>query len=172
MDPDRQRTLAQLQRALGLLARRVVVPRAHERIARRAGVEIEFVEAVALARVVDEGALRLSDLARLLAVGCSTAGRHAAHLAERNLCVRTPDPLDARAVVVSATDEGRALVARLRAGHSAVLGDQLAAWDERDLARLAELAARLAADLDPDLDPDRARDRDPVATLARDAAVR
>jgi DNA-binding MarR family transcriptional regulator len=144
---DRGATLADLQRTLTALSRRVVVPRVHERIVARAGVAIELVEAVALARVVDQGALRLSELAHRLGVGCSTAGRHAGRLADRGLCRRAPDPADARAVVVTPTDHGRTVVARLRAAHRDVLAEQLHGWSDADLATLVALAGRLVDDL-------------------------
>jgi DNA-binding MarR family transcriptional regulator len=145
---DRGVTLADLQRTLTALSRRVVVPRVHERIVARAGVDIELVEAVALARIVDQDALRLSELARQLGVGCSTAGRHAGRLAHRGLCRRAPDPADARAVVVTPTAQGRAVVARLRAAHRDVLAEQLHGWSDADLATLVALAGRLVDDLD------------------------
>lgn len=141
--------LAALQRALVLLVRRTSVPQVHERILTRAGVDIDRVEVVALSRIADTGSLRVRGLAADLGVTPSTAGRHAAALAERGLVTRAADPTDARGVVVTITDAGRALLAEVRAAHAELLGDALAGWSAADLATFARLAARAADDLRP-----------------------
>ncbi|MGA7097697.1 MAG: MarR family transcriptional regulator [Acidimicrobiia bacterium] len=143
----RAESIEDLQRALIQVVRRSSVPRAHDRIATRAAVEVDRVEAVALSRIVDSGSMRLSELAAQLGVACSTAGRHAAHLEERALCARTVDPVDSRAVVVTPTDRGRSLVARLRSTYREVLGEILEHWTDDDLAHLSDLLGRLGEDL-------------------------
>lgn len=141
--------LEALRRNLTMVVRRSVVPRTHERIIRRAGLEIDRVEAIALSRVVDAGAMRVTELSRGLGVACSTGGRHAAHLEAEGLAARGPDPEDGRVTIVTPTDAGRRLVARLRAAHRAVLAEELAGWDEADIDVLADLLGRLAEDLEP-----------------------
>lgn len=153
MQPSRRKAIETLQQALTLAVRRAAVPQVHDQVIGRAGVDIERVEAIALGRIVDQGDMWLSELARQLGVACSTAGRHAAHLDERGLCVRSVDPADGRAVVATATGEGRELVARLRAAHGEILGEVLAAWDTPDLERLSALLERLAEDLSKITEP-------------------
>lgn len=147
MHSSRREAIQALQRALTLSVRRAAVPQVHERVIRRAGLDIDRVEAIALSRIVDQGEMWLSELARQLGVACSTAGRHAAHLDERGLCVRSVDPTDGRAVVATATAEGRELVTHLRSAHGEILAEVLAAWETPDLEQLASLLGRLAEDL-------------------------
>lgn len=147
MDSSRRKAIEGLQRALSLSIRRAAVPSVHDRVIRRAGLDIDRVEAIALSRIVDQGDMWLSELARQLGVACSTAGRHAAHLDERGLCVREVDPADGRAVVATATAEGREVVAQLRSAHSEMLAEVLAGWETPDLDRLSFLLGRLAEDL-------------------------
>lgn len=147
MHPSRETAIESLQRSLTLAMRRTTVPQFHERVIRRAGVDIDRVEAIALSRIVDHDAMWLSELARQLGVACSTAGRHAAHLDERGMCARSVDPVDGRAVVVTATDQGRELILRLREAYQEILGEVLEEWDTGDLEGLATLLGRLTADL-------------------------
>lgn len=136
-----------LQRALTMVVRRSGVSRLHDRIARRAGVEIDRVAAVALSRLVDAEGIHLSDFAQLIGVDVSTASRHASHLEARGLARRQRHSDDARVVVVTATPEGCQVIGRLRAAHRAVLREALADWTLVDLESLAGLADRLADDL-------------------------
>ena len=143
-----------LQRALGAVVRRTSVPRVHQRVATRAGVDIEQVEAIVLSRIVDAGEIRVSDLAQWLGVVCSTASRHVAHLASRGLVERQPDAADGRAVIVSPTAAGRALLARLRAAHSALLEESLTGWTDSEVQQLTAALARFADDLEDLVRPD------------------
>lgn len=143
----RDEVLEQVRRGLAMVVRSCTVPRMHERIAGRAGVEIERVAAVALIRLSDREGMRLSEFARHLEVDLSTASRHVTHLEGRGLVARGADPADARAVCLTVTGEGRRLVARLRAAHREVLAEVLATWSSDDLGRLADLFEHLAADL-------------------------
>lgn len=147
MDPSRRSAIEALQRALTLSVRRTAVPQVHERVIRRAGLDIDRVEAVALSRIVDQGEVGISELARQLGVACSTAGRHAAHLDERGLCTRSVDPADGRAVVAAATPQGRELVTHLRSVHGEMLAEVLTVWETADLERLSGLLGRLAEDI-------------------------
>jgi DNA-binding MarR family transcriptional regulator len=133
-----------LQRALVRVVRRASIPRFHERVIRRTGIDLDRVEAVVLGRIADADEMRLSDLAAQLGVACSTAGRHAARLGDRGLVVRAVDPDDARAVVVRSTDEGRELVEQLRASYRALLRAALDDWDPAEVETLTVLMARLA----------------------------
>lgn len=133
-----------LQRNLTRLVRQVSIPRFHQRVLARAGVEIDRVEAVALTRIVGGRSLRLSDLAEQLGVACSTAGRHAAHLEGRDLVTRSVDPSDGRAVIVAATDRGVALVGHLRQAYRELLADVMGDWAPEEVESLTALLGRLA----------------------------
>jgi DNA-binding MarR family transcriptional regulator len=136
--------LEAMQRNLTRLVRQVSIPRFHQRVLSRVGVEIDRVEAIALARIVDGGPLRLTELADLLGVACSTAGRHAAHLEGRHLVTRSVDPTDGRAVVVAATEQGEALVGRIRLANMELLAEAMHDWDPQEVERLTGLLGRLA----------------------------
>ncbi|MFP4074649.1 MAG: hypothetical protein ACLFVZ_11495, partial [Actinomycetota bacterium] len=57
------RPLDELQRSLTMVVRRTAIPRVHERIINRAGVDIDRVEAIALSRIADAGSMRVTELA-------------------------------------------------------------------------------------------------------------
>lgn len=136
-----------LQRGLTMVVRRTAIPRTHERITRRAGVEIERVEAIALSRIADVSSMRVTELADQLGVACSTAGRHAANLEAGGLVTRTPDPDDMRVTVVNATAAGVELIERLRETQRSLLAEALTDWETEDLENLASLLGRLGDDL-------------------------
>lgn len=136
-----------LQHSLGSVVRRTAIPRAHERIIRRAGVDIDRVEATALSRITDAGSMTVTELAEELGVACSTAGRHAANLEEGGWVSRTPSPGDGRVTIVTSTPGGVALIGRLREAHCSLLGEALFDWDTDDLAAMADLLERLGRDL-------------------------
>lgn len=144
---ERVRTLESLQRALIMVVRRIAVPRTHERLISRAGVEIDRVEAIALSRIVDGGSMRVTELADRLGVACSTAGRHGANLEEGGFVTRSPDAGDRRVTVLTATAAGADLISRLREVQRDLLDEALADWDIEDLDELGGLLARLGEDL-------------------------
>jgi DNA-binding MarR family transcriptional regulator len=144
---ERTNTLAALQRSITVLVRRTAIPRAHERIIRRAAVDIDRVEAVALSRISDAGSMRVTELADQLGVACSTAGRHAANLEQGGLVSRSPDPSDRRVTVVTATDDGIELIERLRIVQRGLLAEALSKWSTEDLSELADLLERLGEDV-------------------------
>lgn len=133
-----------LQRNLIRLVRQLSIPRFHQQVLSRTGVEIDRVQAIALSRIVDGGPLRLTDLAEQLGVACSTAGRHAAHLEARGLARRAVDPTDARAVTVAPTRDGVALVGQLRRAYRQVLGEAMGDWRRDEVESLTILLGRLA----------------------------
>lgn len=130
-----------------MVVRRIAVPRSHERLLNRAGVDIDRVEAVALSRISDAGSMRVTELAEQLGVACSTAGRHAANLEARGLVLRVPDDEDRRVTVVTPTSEGVELIRHVREVQRELLDEALADWADEDLAALAGLLDRLAGDL-------------------------
>lgn len=141
------RVLEDLQHSLTMVVRRTAIPRVHERIIRRAGVDIDRVEAIALSRITDAGSMRVTELAETLGVACSTAGRHAANLEDGGYVSRFPDPEDRRVTVVTVTDSGIRLIKDLRRVQRDLLADALADWGTDDLVTLTSLLGRLGEDL-------------------------
>ena len=98
MQPDAVEELVKQIYRLGMVQRQ---------IGRQALAELGSQGFVALARVVIDGPLRISDLARALSVDLSVASRQVAALCSAGYVRREPDPDDGRAHRISATDEGR-----------------------------------------------------------------
>jgi len=99
-----------------------------------------------LVKVMAEPA-RISRLADRIGLDISTTSRKVAELEAAGLVVRAHDPSDGRAALVSPTQKGADLVARLRQARRRAFGDMLAGWKESDRARLADLLERLVDDI-------------------------
>ena len=102
----------------------------------------------ALAEVVREGPLRLRDLAARERVAPATLSRVVAGLVEHGYVVRTADPDDARAGLLTATATGRELVSTLRSHRAeqfAVRLHRLSAEDREALLAAGPALARLVA---------------------------
>jgi DNA-binding MarR family transcriptional regulator len=102
----------------------------------------------ALWRIVDEGPLRLTALAGLLGVDLSVVSRQVRSLEDNGFVSRMPDPGDARAALVSATDNGRAAFDQTRKQRTEVLDSVLAQWPAEDRAALVRLLGRFNVELE------------------------
>ncbi|NEM91937.1 MarR family winged helix-turn-helix transcriptional regulator [Galbitalea soli] len=87
-----------------------------------------------LSTVVKSGPLRLADLAQLELVSAPSITRVVAELEARGLVQRASDPQDGRAVLISATAEGRAAVLRARAARAEVIAGLLVHLSPEDVA--------------------------------------
>lgn len=83
-----------------------------------------------------EGPLQMGALAAVEAVAPPSITGIVGRLEERGLVRRSPDPDDARAVRVEATEEARRLVAALRSERDAYILQRLADFDDVELAAL------------------------------------
>ncbi|MGH3797403.1 MAG: MarR family winged helix-turn-helix transcriptional regulator [Pseudonocardiaceae bacterium] len=109
---------------------------------------VERAAYVLLAHLVADGPYRLSALAEAVYSDPSTVSRQVAHLVQRGLVERRPDPQDGRAARLSATEDGRRAFAehrRIRNEHTAAL---LAGWPARDVHRLVGLLDRLSTNIE------------------------
>ena len=88
----------------------------------------------ALAVIAKRGPLRLSDLAQLEGVSAPSMTRTVAELEARGYVVRSPDPVDGRAVLVAAADAGTAAILDARSARAQVVAELLASLDEADAA--------------------------------------
>ncbi|WP_448626553.1 MarR family winged helix-turn-helix transcriptional regulator [Geodermatophilus sp. URMC 64] len=95
-----------------------------------------------------EGEQRLSVLAARVGVDLSVVSRQVAALERAGHVERRPDPYDGRASLIALTPAGRAALAATRAERTHWAAGALAAWDERDAARLGELLERLLTDIE------------------------
>jgi DNA-binding MarR family transcriptional regulator len=96
-------------------------------------------QARALRVVAGRERTRLTDLAEALHIAPRSATEVADALQERGLVARGPDPADRRAVVLTATEAGRAVQREVAAAHAADTRDlfaRLSPADRADLARI------------------------------------
>jgi DNA-binding MarR family transcriptional regulator len=104
----------------------------------RAGASMRSVGALlTLRRLEEEGPLRISDLAAAELVAQPTMTGIVGRLEQDGLARRSPDPADARAVLVALTDAGRAELATVRGSRAEVLQSRLDRLDDDALAALA-----------------------------------
>lgn len=137
---------SELEQQLSLLARRLSKP---VRLHGPSGWTVLDRPAYqALWRIVDEGPLRLTALAGLLEVDLSVVSRQVRSLQDVGFVSRTPDPGDARAALVSATDSGREALDRTRKQRTEVLDTVLAQWNDEDRASFVRLLGRFNNELE------------------------
>lgn len=98
-----------------------------------------------LALLGQHGEMRMSRLAELLAVDMSVTSRHVAHLAERGLIDRSPDPADKRSRLLHLTPAGEAKLQEIFLSTTRLLSDRLRDWSDHDIDELIRLLARLRA---------------------------
>ena len=123
---------------------------------------VERAAYVLLARLVLEGPRRSTALAESVHSDPSTVSRQVAGLVRTGLVERRPDPVDGRATLLAATDEGLRVFQANRDRRNREIGAVTAHWDEADRLRLIELLNRLTTDLE--------RHHDAATTTATPAA--
>ena len=138
---DAREAFVRLEREIGLLLRR---SRAiSSRLSGELHPELDGAGYGLLALLEDAGPLRASDLVARLGLDKSTVSRQVASLVDLGLVVRSADPADGRAQVLTPSAEGSARLARIREVRRARWADDLADWPADDVARLGELLHRL-----------------------------
>jgi DNA-binding MarR family transcriptional regulator len=128
-----------LREAIQRLNRRV-------RQARPVG-DLTFSQLSALTSLQLAGALTPRELADVERVQPPTMTKIVGKLEDRGLVVRTPHPTDGRQVILSPTEEGRAVYTQFELARNAWLAQQLheLSPDDRDvLSRAAEIMQRVA----------------------------
>src|SRR3954469_9630894 len=102
---------------------------------------------LALFELVDQGPLRLNDLAARMGTSAPTASRAVDALAELGRVDRRPDPDDRRALQLDLTPEGRRSVDERKARVLEAVRPAVGALPAQDRERLAVLLARLSDEL-------------------------
>jgi DNA-binding MarR family transcriptional regulator len=101
----------------------------------------------ALAVIVRDGPIAVGALAAAEGVAAPTMSRLVDGLQREGLVKRTPDPADARGVLVTATPRGKSLLAKARTRRLRDLAEELSRLSAEELtllARGADLMARIA----------------------------
>jgi DNA-binding MarR family transcriptional regulator len=139
--PVAQEAFGRLEREIALLLRRARV--ISQRLSGELHPDLDGSAYGLLALLQDLGPLRAGDLVTRLGQDKSTVSRQVAKLVELGLVDRTADPVDGRAQVLAASQEGTARLARIRAARRSRWAADLADWPTEDVATLAELLARV-----------------------------
>jgi|GraSoiStandDraft_5_1057265.scaffolds.fasta_scaffold65759_2 DNA-binding MarR family transcriptional regulator len=92
---------------------------------------------IGVLHVLSERPRRITELAAREGVTQPAITLLVNRLENRDLVLRTPDPLDRRAVLVDLTPAGHELLEQLRAEYRALLHEDMAALDDGDVAALA-----------------------------------
>ena len=124
---------------------RLVIGRLHRRIRIDGRESVPPLQLSAMVTVEEYGPLRLSELARREAVSVPTMSRVLAALDDQGLVVRTPDPQDARGVLVTLSDEGQQRLTQVRSHRTALVARRLGRLDAEQRATLAAALPALEA---------------------------
>jgi DNA-binding MarR family transcriptional regulator len=115
-----------------------VVARINRLATQRVRMQLPFAQARLLSMIEDQGAARISDLAALDHCSQPTMTAQVRRLELAGLVSRITDPTDARAVLISITPEGVAVLADVRADRGAVIDPYLERLPEADRQTLAD----------------------------------
>ncbi len=115
-----------------------VVARINRLATQRVRLELPYAQARLLSMIDERGAARISDLAALDHCSQPTMTTQVRRLEDAGLVSRVTDPADARAVLISITESGVAVLAQVRADRGAVIDPYLERLDDSDRQTLAD----------------------------------
>jgi DNA-binding MarR family transcriptional regulator len=115
-----------------------VVARINRLATQRGRMQLPFAQARLLSTIDDQGTARISDLAALDHCSQPTMTTQVRRLEDAGLVSRASDPADARAVLISITEEGTAALAQVRADRAAVIDPYLERLDASDRRALTD----------------------------------
>lgn len=145
----RQKDLLRIEAAMVELGRMTRSGRADRLRCERAGVEVTGAAQRLIYYLMENGPMRLSELARRTETDPGILTRQVNAIEAQGIVERRPDPNDRRASLVHMSTKGRRLAQRLREVQDEVLGGQLAKWSASELERAADLMERLIRDVRP-----------------------
>ncbi|MDQ4137908.1 MAG: MarR family transcriptional regulator [Actinomycetota bacterium] len=116
-----------------LAARLAIVVGRLNRLIRASAGDLTQSQLSALSSITQLGPLRSGDLARIESVTAPSMTRLIAGLEAEGLVTRTPDPVDGRAALLTATPAGEEAVQRTRAARSKKLAALLTSLDDEKL---------------------------------------
>lgn len=139
--------LRRLRDEMGSLRRITGSQRLDRLIAVRSGVSIGVAAVAVLGKVIDDGPMRMTDLADAVRTHPAALTRQVQALEAEGYVERCADPADGRASVVTVTAAGRVAHRRIEAANDELMAEQLDGWTVEELAELVERLDRLVADL-------------------------
>jgi len=145
--PELTELLRRLRDDMGSLRRITGSQRLDRLIAVRSGVAIGVAAVAVLGKVIDDGPMRMSDLADAVRTHPAALTRQVQALEAEGYVERSADPNDGRASVVAVTSAGRLAHRRIEAANDELMAEQLDGWSTEDLTSLVEQLDRLVTDL-------------------------
>lgn len=115
-----------------------VVAKLNRLATQRTRLEMPWAQARLLGTIEDQGPTRISDLAALDHCSQPTMTMQVRRLEDASLVTRTPDPADARAVLIEITPQGTEMLRQVRAARAAVIDPHIAALGPDDRRTLSE----------------------------------
>ncbi len=145
--PEFPELLRRLRDDMGSLRRITGSQRLDRLIAVRSGVAIGVAAVAVLGKVIDDGPMRMSDLADAVRTHPAALTRQVQALESEGYVERSADPTDGRASVVAVTSAGRLAHRRIEAANDELMAEQLDGWTAAELSALVEQLDRLVTDL-------------------------
>jgi DNA-binding MarR family transcriptional regulator len=139
---------AEIQAALGVVARRAKDFELLETLGARVGYRLEGPYYGTLSRLGLAGQCTVTELAELLGLELSTVSRRVKALEDRGLVARETSPTDRRTSLLRLTAEGRSLFEALSDSWRQMLAEVLEGWDPFSIEVFAELFGRFAEALE------------------------
>jgi DNA-binding MarR family transcriptional regulator len=124
-----------------------VVRRAHRLRNRRIHTSCDKAGLALLSHLIEQGPMRLSDLASSAQLDPSTVSRQVRALCDGGFARAIDDPDDKRARLLEISDSGREEVTSVGRQVGEVLARAMADWSKSDVDKLTALLAKLADDL-------------------------
>ncbi len=146
-DSELSELLRRLRDDMGSLRRITGSQRLDRLIAVRSGVAIGVAAVAVLGKVIDDGPMRMSDLADAVRTHPAALTRQVQALEAEGYVERSADPNDGRASVVAVTSAGRLAHRRIEAANDELMAEQLDGWSVEELTSLVEQLDRLVTDL-------------------------
>lgn len=140
MSPTRATSLRDLEHEMGVLIRRV--RRVVGERARMVHPDLQPASYLILSWIDQAGSVRASEVAEQFDVDKGAVSRQVKHLVALGLLQADKDPADARALLLTVTDEARTRLADVSDHRRKWLDEQLSDWSADDLAGFAAMLAR------------------------------
>lgn len=139
-DP-RYEAIARIQQSISTLVRAVQHPGVADLVSTDARITIGGPHHQALTRIIVDGPITVTKMAKDLAADPSTLSRHIAALERRGLVKRVPDASDGRSSNLTATDYGNEIFALLLAEWVNTIGGVVADWSEQAIVGFSDAFA-------------------------------
>ena len=141
--------LGDLEREVGVMIRRI--RRVIGERARAVHPELQSSSYLMLSWLIDHGAQRASAMAEAFGIDKGAISRQIQHLVDLGLVDRSPDPLDGRATLVSASAAATDRVDAVAAERRDWLDQRLDDWTDAELTEFVGLLRRYNVALDADV---------------------